>query len=262
MTVTDRSSRTVRPQRAGIASVMLRVLPRRSPLHRTWAGTKIIALTVLTIAGVVFPTWTSLGILLTVTLAGFVAAGATPAAIPRLPRSVWVVLAVTAVLAWLGGGLAPYFISVVLTAVLTLLAAVVTWTTPLAELAPALAVLWSPLGMIGVPVNEWSLTTALAARAVPLFFEEVRVLIAARRLRGGNHVSGIRNSCAALVDVLTAVLAAAQRRANDFGRSMTVRGGVPHESVHRPALARADVLVLIVVIAAAAAIIALGVLGL
>jgi hypothetical protein len=43
---------------------------------------------------------------------------------------------------------------------------------------------------------------------------------------------------------------------------MTVRGGVPHESVHRPALARADVLVLIVVIAAAAAIIALGVLGL
>ncbi|MGH1524479.1 CbiQ family ECF transporter T component [Leifsonia sp. L25] len=259
MTITDRASRRSRPPRADIASVMLRILPRRSPLHRTWAGTKVIALTVLTIPGVMFPTWTTLGILLAVTLAGFAAARATPAAVPRLPRTVWALLAVTGVLAWIGGGLAAFLISLGLTATLTFLAVVITWTTPLAELAPALAVLWSPLRRIGVPVNEWSLTTALAARAVPLFFEEVRVLLAARRLRGGNRVSGIRSARDALVDVLTAVLAAAQRRANDFGRTMTLRGGVPKATIQRPRLSAADALVLTAAIAGATAIIVLGV---
>jgi energy-coupling factor transport system permease protein len=247
MSVTART----RPRaRAGISSVILRVLPGQSPLHRAWAGSKILALTVLTITGVVFPTWTSLAILFVVTVAGFLVAGATPSAIPRLSGGIWVVCGVAAVLAWAGGALAAFVISMALTAVLTLLAAIAAWTTPLADIAPAMAVLWSPLARIGLPVNEWCLTAALAIRAIPLFFDEVRVLIAARRLRGSEltrargPIAHVKKAWAALVDVLTAILAAAQRRANEFGRSMTLRGGVPQPTVRRPVLNRVDVVLL------------------
>jgi energy-coupling factor transport system permease protein len=251
-----------RPARSNIASVILRVLPRETALHRAWAGSKLLALTVLTITAVIFPTWTSLGVLCVVTLAGFLVARATASAIPRFPGAVWVVLVVTALLAWAGGGLPAFVISIALTVVLTLLAAITAWTTPLADLAPAVAVLWSPLRRIGVPVNEWSLTTALAVRAVPLFFDELRVLVAARRLRGGDRIRGVRAAWGALVDVLTAVLAATQRRATEFGRSMTLRGGVPQVAVQRPTLTRGDVLLLIIAFGASAVIIAAGILGL
>lgn len=251
-----------RPARANVASVILRVLPRQTPLHRAWAGSKLLALTVLTITGVVVPTWTSLGILCVVALAGFLVARATAFAIPRFPRVVWIILAVTALLAWAGGGLPAFVISITLTAVLTLLAAIAAWTTPLADLAPAVAVLWSPLRRIGVPVNEWSLTTALAVRAVPLFFDELRVLVAARRLRGGGRIRGARAAWGALVDVLTAVLAATQRRATEFGRSMTLRGGVPQVAVQRPPLTRGDAMLLLVAFGASAVIVAAGILGL
>jgi energy-coupling factor transport system permease protein len=262
------NKRPARPVRGSIASVILRVLPRKSPLHEVWAGSKILALTVLTITPVVFPTWASLGILFVVTLLGFLVAGATPSAVPRLPRVVWALIAATAVLAWAGGGLGAFVISMALTALLTLLAAIAAWTTPLADLAPALAVLWSPLGRIGVPVNEWSLTAALSVRAIPLFFDEVRVLIAARRLRGSmiavgrGPIPGARIAWAALVDVLTAVLAATQRRANEFGRSMTLRGGVPNATVRRPALTRADVVLMSVAFGSSAMMVVLGVLSL
>ena len=266
MSATVRPARPARPARAGIAAVILRVLPKRSPLHRAWAGSKLLALIALTIATLVFPTWTSLGILALVTLGGFLVAGATLSAIPRLPRTIWVVLAVGLVLAWAGGGLAAFALSMALTLVLTLLAAVVSWTTPLAELAPAVAVLWSPLGRIGVPVNEWSLTAALSVRAIPLFFDEVRILLAARRLRrhgplpARGPLSAARTGWGTLVDILTAVLAATQRRANEFGRSMTLRGGVPHAAVRRPALHRQDGILLAVAFGSSAVIVVLGVL--
>ena len=260
--------RTRRRSRAGISSVILRVLPHQSPLHRAWAGSKILALTVLTITGVVLPTWMSLATLSVVTLAGFLVAGATPSAIPRLPGGVWVVCGVAAVLAWVGGAFAAFVISIGLTVLLTLLAAIGAWTTPLAELAPAMAVLWAPLGRVGLPVNEWCLTAALAIRAIPLFFDEVRILIAARRLRGREittargPILGITKAWASLVDVLTAVLAAAQRRANEFGRSMTLRGGVPHPAVRRPALTRADAVLLSVASGSSALMVVLGALPL
>jgi energy-coupling factor transport system permease protein len=254
-------NRAPRRVRAGIASVVLRVLPRESPLHRTWAGSKLLALTVLTVTAVVFPTWASLGILGVVTAVGFLVSGAAPSAVPRLPRAVWFVLAAAAVLAGVGGGLYAFAISTALTAVLTLLAAIAAWTTPLSDLAPALAVLWSPLRRIGVPVNEWSLTAALAVRTIPILFDEVRVLIAARRLRGGSPVSGARAAWGTLADILTSVLATAQRRANDFGRSMTLRGGVPHVSLARPTLTRADAVVLWVAFGGSSAMCILGVLS-
>lgn len=257
-----------RAPRGSIASVILRVLPRESPLHRSWAGSKILALTLLTIMGVVFPTWASAAILFVVTVAGFFVAGAELSALPRLPRTFWVILGAAAALAWAGGSLGPFALSLALTTVLTLLAAIATWTTPLAHLAPALAVLWSPFRRLGLPVDEWSLTAALAIRTIPLFFDEVRVLLAARRLRAAEIARGrgplawARTAWAALIDILTAVLAAAQRRANEFGRSMTLRGGVPRPPVRRPRLGRSDVVLLCIAFGSSAAMAALAAAGL
>lgn len=256
------ANRMGRPARADVGSVILRVLPRQTPLHRAWAGSKLLALTVLTITAVAFPTWTTLGILCLVTLAGFRVARATTSAIPRFPRAVWIVIVVTALFAWPGGGLPAFVMLMSLTAVLTLLAAITAWTTPLADVAPAVAVLWSPLRWIGVPVNEWSLTTALAVRAVPLFFDELRVLVAARRLRSAGRIRGVSAAWGALVDVLTAVLAATQRRATEFGRAMTLRGGVPQVAVQRPRLIRGDLILLVVSFGAGAVIVSAGILGL
>ncbi len=63
------------------------------------------------------------------------------------------------------------------------LGAMVSWTTNIAEIAPAVATLCRPLRLVRIPVDEWAVSVSLALRAFPMLIEEFRVLYAARRLR-------------------------------------------------------------------------------
>ena len=62
-------------------------------------------------------------------------------------------------------------------------AALLGWTTPLADLSPALGRLLGPLRRVRVPVDELVGAIALSIRCLPLLLEEARVLRAARRAR-------------------------------------------------------------------------------
>ena len=117
----------------------------------------------------------------------------------------------------LGGAL--HFLRITaLSVVLLGLGAMVSWTTNVAEIAPALATLGRPFKLLRIPVDEWAVAVALALRAFPMLIDEFQVLYAARRLRP-NHIprsrkARSRQQARDLIDLLAAaiVVTSAARR--------------------------------------------------
>ncbi len=256
--------------RASRSLTLLRTLPHDSPVHRLWAGTKLSAVAVLGVALSLRPAWPVIGILAAAVIcAGFVAR-VPQSAVPRPPLWFWLTLVIGALLTLLSGGRPVVHVANVSVGlgdlelfvrfaafgvVLVGASALVGWTTPLAEVAPALARLWRPLRWLGLPVDEWAAAVALCVRSLPLLGEEVRTLVAARRLRPRPGGRAGKSRWAALadepVDLLTAALAAALRRAGEMGQAMDARGGarmVPAGA----SPGRGDAVALVAVVAVAA----------
>ncbi len=67
-------------------------------------------------------------------------------------------------------------------------------------------------------------------RTLPLLRDEIRVLIAGRRLRAAPRAGTRRARVLArgreLLDLVVAIVASAGRRASDLGRAATCRGGM------------------------------------
>jgi len=141
----------------------------------------------------------------------------------------------------------------VLTVLLLLGSALVGWTTPLAELAPAMARLLAPLRRVRVPVDEIVLSVALSVRCLPLLVDELRVLYAARRVRRPEIPQGTKSLFNEAVDLLVSALVAATRRAQEMGAAIEARGGLRAASRPgpRPRLVDGAVLVLAAAISAA-----------
>ena len=135
----------------------------------------------------------------------------------------WIILILTGVLSSMAGG-SPFvhvggaviglgafdtyckFMSIGI--LLLLLAAVMGWTTPLGDIAPAVSKLMAPLRWIRVPVDDLAVAVALCVRSLPLLVGELRTLIAARRLRPAPVLpgrSGIDRWLDELVDLLVAL---------------------------------------------------------
>ncbi|MHB8294283.1 MAG: energy-coupling factor transporter transmembrane component T family protein [Acidimicrobiales bacterium] len=218
---------------------LLRYIPYDTPVHRLWAGTKLLSVLALGIALFVKPTFVAEAVMACV-LAGAVAVGKVPAsALPRLPKWLPVVIAVDLGLAMVSGG-RPYVHVVGLTlgvggialgvrflafAALVLWAAmVVGWTTPLSELAPSISRLARPLRALRLPVDEAVAATALAVRCLPLFGEELTALLAARRARRSGPTP-LRMLPGEAVDLLAVSMGAALRRAEEMSAAMVARGG-------------------------------------
>src|SRR6185437_15419018 len=81
------------------------------------------------------------------------------------------------------GGLLDFLRITALSVVLLALSALVSWTTNVAQVAPAVATLGRFLRPLRIPVDDWSVALALALRTFPMLIDEFRVLYAARRLR-------------------------------------------------------------------------------
>ena len=81
------------------------------------------------------------------------------------------------------GGLLDFLRFTALSIVLLGMGALVSWTTNVAEIAPAVATLGRRLRPLRIPVDDWSVALALALRTFPMLIDEFRVLYAARRLR-------------------------------------------------------------------------------
>jgi energy-coupling factor transport system permease protein len=127
------------------------------------------------------------------------------------------------------GGVLSYLQVMTLAIVLLGLGALVSWTTNVADVAPAISKLGRPLKVIRIPVDEWAVTIALALRAFPMLIDEFRVLFAARRLRPRDPAITRRERrrrwSAEVIDLLAAALTVALRRADEMGDAITARGG-------------------------------------
>jgi energy-coupling factor transport system permease protein len=246
---TRRSSRPV---------VLLVPVPGTSTIHDLWAGTKLLVVFGVSVLLTFYPGWATIGLVAALVFTAARIARIPRGALPSVPRWLWVAIAlgfITAALAGgspkvsiggleigLGGGL-NFLRFTALSIVLLALGAMVSWTTNVAEIGPALATLGRPFRLLRIPVDEWAVALALALRAFPMLIDEFQVLYAARRLRPKripqSRKARRRRHALELIDLLAAAITVTLRRADEMGDAITARGGTGQLSAHpkRPKLA-------------------------
>ncbi|MFC8047060.1 CbiQ family ECF transporter T component [Nocardia sp. NPDC057353] len=233
--------------------VLFRRVPGDSPVHRLWAGTKMIAALLISLVLMVLPSWPVLGALAVFLVLIGVVARLPLRTLPRLPWWFWGLVLLGVLLnAPIGSRAVLGFLQIFAFGMILLAASfLIAWTTPMGEIAPALARLGRPLRRLRMPVDEWAVVVALTLRSLPLLLEEIRVLRAARRLRprAGLVPSAEDNP---LVDILTAAMAVATRRAAELGEAITARGGTGMLTAHPSRPGRADAVAIALVVAVCA----------
>lgn len=234
-----------RRRRRQPAVVFLRQVPGTSPVHRMWAGSKLLAVAGVSLTLSFLPSWPSIALGAALGLTAAVIARIPPRAVPRFPPSIYIIALVGLAFGVLAGGppnlhlgglsiglgaLDGYARFAAVAVVLIGLSMLIGWTTNVGEIAPALARLWRPLRWVRAPVDEWATAVALCLRSLPLLVDELRTLVAARRLRPPPHLgdasSGVR-VIDNLVDLLVAGLAVTMRRAGELAEAISARGGTP-----------------------------------
>ena len=232
---------TRRPRRA---VVLLRPVPGESVMHDMWAGTKLLVVALIGVLLTFYPGWVPIGAVALLVLVAARLAGIPRGVLPSIPVWLWFLIflgGLTATFAGgdpvidLGsvevglGGLLNVLRITALSIVLLGLGAMVSWTTNVAEIAPAVATLGRPLRALRVPVNDWAVALALALRAFPMLIDEFRVLYAARRLRpkevAVRRRGRWRRWWLEAIDLLAAAITVALRRADEMGDAITARGG-------------------------------------
>ncbi|MDT5093624.1 MAG: energy-coupling factor transport system permease protein [Mycobacterium sp.] len=225
--------------------VLLRPVPGPSVIHDLWAGTKLITALAISVLLATYPGWGPIALTAALLIITARLAHIPRGVLPSVPRWMWLVTVLAAATSVLAGG-SPYVgvgaVTVglgglldvarfaALTGVLVGVGALVSWTTNVADVAPAVAVLGRPLRWVRIPVDEWAVGIALAMRAFPMLLEEFRILYAARRLRPKPSLPAtwrgrLRHWAGSVIDVLTAAITVALRRADEMGDAITARGG-------------------------------------
>ena len=231
-----------KPQRRPV--VLLRPVPGHSVIHDLWAGTKLLVVAGIGVLLTFYPGWIPIALVAVLVLGTAWLARIPRGTLPSVPRWLWFVLFLGGLTATFGGG-SPYvdlgaftvglggvlnFLRLTaLSIVLLGLGALVSWTTNVAEIAPAVSKLGRPLRAVRVPVDDWAVTLSLALRAFPMLIDEFRVLFAARRLRPRDVAITRRERhrrwSVELIDLLAAAITVALRRADEMGDAITARGG-------------------------------------
>ncbi|MEZ0350551.1 CbiQ family ECF transporter T component [Mycobacterium sp. pR1184] len=252
--------------------VLLVPVPGDTVIHKLWAGTKLLVVVGTAVLLTFYPGWVTIGLLGALTTAAVWLAHIPRGAMPSVPRWMWFMIAlgfITAAVAGgspvvsagglhvgLGGSL--HFLRVTaLTILLIALGAIVSWTTNVAEIGPALAALGRPLKVFRIPVDEWAVTLALALRAFPMLIEEFQVLYAARRLRPkelpATRRARRKQQGRELIDLLATAMVVTLRRADEMGDAITARGGAGQLSASPARPKRADWVALALFVAAGSA---------
>lgn len=242
----------------------LRQIPGDSVVHRLWAGTKLLIVLMLGVMTWVLPSWPALILVAICVIVMAVAAGIPLGAIPRPPWWFWVLMLVAIGVSGVSAGTHGMLVALrgtVLGLVVLAMSILVVWTTPMAELAPALARLMAPLRVLRLPVDEWAVAIALSLRGLPMLMEEMRMLRAAQRLRPTSRAdSGHPSAELSILDMVVAAMSSAMRRAAEMGEAITARGGTGRLTAYPSRPGRADAVALLLIAAACAAAITLTVL--
>lgn len=224
--------------------VLLRPVPGQTVMHDLWAGSKLLIVAAIGVLLTFYPGWVPIGAVALLVVAAARLAHIPRGVLPTVPRWLWFLLALGALTATFAGGspvisvgsvdiglggLLNFLRITALSFVLLGLGAMVSWTTNVAEIAPAVAKLGRPLRPLRIPVDDWAVTVALALRAFPMLIDEFRVLYAARQLRpkdvDATRRGRRRRWASELVDLLAAATTVALRRADEMGDAITARGG-------------------------------------
>jgi energy-coupling factor transport system permease protein len=256
--------------------VLLVPVPGRSTIHDLWAGTKLLVVLGVSVLLTFYPGWVTIGMAAALVFAAVRIARIPRGVLPSIPRWLWIVVALGFFSAALAGGSPKISIAgldiglggalnflriTALSIVLLGLGALVSWTTNVAEIGPALATLGRPCRILRIPVDEWAVALALALRAFPMLIDEFQVLYAARRLRPRripkSRKARRRRHARELIDLMAAAITVTLRRADEMGDAITARGGTGQLSANpvRPKLA--DWVTIVITIAASAAAVAL-----
>lgn len=232
--------------------MLLRQTPSESPVHRLWAGTKIVAVAALGGSLIFSPTWPMLAAVATFLVVAAIAGRISVFAVPKPPWWLWGLIAFGALVNLVVGvdAVVIYFRGVLFGLVLLWASLTVVWTTAMADIAPAIATLLSPLRRVGAPVDEWATAIALMLRALPMLIDDVYTLVAARKLRPRKAVRNGTTQDTFLVDIMAAIMSVAIRRAADMGEAIAVRGGSGSIAAGRRRPGRSDAVALTLVIAA------------
>ncbi|MDT5228267.1 MAG: energy-coupling factor transport system ATP-binding protein [Mycobacterium sp.] len=255
--------------------VLLRPVPGRSPIHQLWAGTKLLVVFSVSLLLTFYPGWAAIGLLAATLLVGVRVARIPRGVLPSVPRWLWILLAIVGITAVSAGGAPVIQVGTVslglggvldflrltaLSIVLLGMGALVSWTTNVAEIAPAIATLGRPLRPLRIPVNDWSVALALALRTFPMLIDEFWVLRAARRLRpkhlARTRIARLRRWAAEVIDLVVAVVTVTLRRADEMGDAITARGGTGQISASPSRPKQIDWLVLSITLALCAAAVA------
>ena len=229
---------------------LLRYVKGDSPIHRLWAGTKILCVAIVGIAVVANPSWLSQAVAFGLLLIAFFVCRVPISAVPRVPIWFLWLLAFGAFIA-IGaggdpelhtpvivigfGGLLDWLRFTTLMVIVLGFATVLGWTTHLADLGPALTRLLAPFRVVRMPVDELVAAVTLCVRCLPLLVDEMRTLYAVRRLRHPEVPVTLREEVVNLHDLLVGALVSALRRARELADAIDGRGGVgpaPRLPVH------------------------------
>jgi energy-coupling factor transport system permease protein len=274
--MTAPSTRERPDRRSSRPMVLLRPVPGTSAVHELWAGTKLLVVCGISVLLTFYPGWIAIGLVAALVLTAIRIARIPRGALPSVPRWLWLLLAIGGITAAFAGGspvvelagvplgfggLLNFLRITALSIVLLGLGGMVSWTTNVAEIAPAVATLGRPLRWLRIPIDEWAVALALALRAFPMLIDEFRVLYAARRLRPKpialTRRARRRRRAMELIDLIAAAITVTLRRADEMGDAITARGGTGQISAApvRPKLA--DWLALSITMAICGAAIAL-----
>lgn len=249
--------------------VLLRPVPGRTVIHDLWAGSKLLIVAGIGVLLTFYPGWVPIGAVALLIVVATKLARIPRGVLPSIPPWLWFLLFLGGLTAAFAGGspvlsvgsvdiglggLLNFLRITALSIVLLGLGAMVSLTTNVAEVAPAVAKLGRPLKALRIPVNDWAVTLALALRAFPMLIDEFSVLYAARRLRprevvDGNRRATARRYAAELIDLLVAAITVALRRADEMGDAITARGGAGQISAAPSGPKRRDWLTLATVVA-------------
>jgi energy-coupling factor transport system permease protein len=261
--------------------VLLRPIPGTSVIHELWAGTKIIVVFAISLLLAFYPGWVPIALATLLLVLTAKLAHIPWGVLPSIPRWLWILLLLGGVTATLGGGepvlhlwsqdvevggLLKFLRFTALSIVLLGWGAMVSWTTNVADVAPAISTLGRPLRALRIPVNDWAVALARALRAFPMLIDEFRLLYAARRLRPRpvlpDRRAKRRRWLIEMVDLLAAGVTVALRRADEMGDAITARGGTGQISAAPSRPRAADGVALAVCAAVIAVAVVLGIKGL
>ncbi|HEX9831868.1 MAG TPA: energy-coupling factor transporter transmembrane protein EcfT [Mycobacterium sp.] len=262
--------------------VLLRPVPGDSAVHRLWAGSKLLMVAGIGVLMTFYPGWVPIAAVAVLVLVAARIARIPRGALPSIPGWLWILLLFGGLTATFAGGspvvdfgsvevglggLFNFLRITALSIVLLGLGAMVSWTTNVAEIAPAVATLGRPLRALRIPVDEWAVALALALRAFPMLIEEFGVLYAARRLRPKDVAiprrGRFRSVWLEVIDLLAAAITVALRRADEMGDAITARGGAGQISASpaRPKAIDLWAFVIVIVVCGTALALELTILG-